>query len=90
MPDADAAIRNLAASLAPSGGMLLIEPGFLPVSVAVVRWQWPAIRHDDRADVGRACHRLPRRSRLHQQTAGANRVGVRPGDWCMDWLIYAH
>ena len=32
--DADAAIRNLAASLAPGGGILLIEPDFLPVSVA--------------------------------------------------------
>lgn len=32
--DADAAIRNLVASLAPGGGILLIEPDFLPVSVA--------------------------------------------------------
>lgn len=32
--DADAAIRNLAASLAPGGAILLIEPDFLPVSVA--------------------------------------------------------
>ena len=32
--DAEAAIRNLAASLAPGGGILLIEPDFLPVSVA--------------------------------------------------------
>ena len=32
--DADAAIRNLVASLAPGGQILLIEPDFLPVSVA--------------------------------------------------------
>ncbi len=32
--DAEAAIRNLVASLAPGGLILLIEPDFLPVSVA--------------------------------------------------------
>jgi SAM-dependent methyltransferase len=32
--DADAAIRNLAASLAAGGSIVLIEPDFLPVSVA--------------------------------------------------------
>ena len=32
--DVDAAIRNLAASLAPRGSILLIEPDFLPVRVA--------------------------------------------------------
>jgi 2-polyprenyl-3-methyl-5-hydroxy-6-metoxy-1,4-benzoquinol methylase len=32
--DVDAAIRNLAASVAPGGSILLIEPDFLPVSVA--------------------------------------------------------
>jgi 2-polyprenyl-3-methyl-5-hydroxy-6-metoxy-1,4-benzoquinol methylase len=32
--DVDAAIRNLAASLAPGGSILLIEPDFLPVTVA--------------------------------------------------------
>jgi SAM-dependent methyltransferase len=32
--DVDAAIRNLAASLAPGGSILLIEPDFVPVSVA--------------------------------------------------------
>ncbi len=32
--DADTAIANLAASLAPGGAILLIEPDFLPVSVA--------------------------------------------------------
>jgi SAM-dependent methyltransferase len=32
--DVDAAIRNLAASVAPGGRILLIEPDFLPVSVA--------------------------------------------------------
>ena len=32
--DVEAAIRNLAASLAPGGSILLIEPDFLPVSVA--------------------------------------------------------
>ena len=32
--DADAAVRNLVASLKPGGGILLIEPDFLPVSVA--------------------------------------------------------
>ena len=32
--DVEAAIRNLAASMAPEGSILLIEPDFLPVSVA--------------------------------------------------------
>ncbi len=32
--DAEAAIRNLAASMRPGGAILLIEPDFLPVSVA--------------------------------------------------------
>jgi SAM-dependent methyltransferase len=32
--DVDAAFRNLVASLAPGGAILLIEPDFLPVSVA--------------------------------------------------------
>ena len=32
--DVDAAMRNLVASLAPGGAILLIEPDFLPVSVA--------------------------------------------------------
>ena len=32
--DVEAAIRNLTASLAPGGSILLIEPDFLPVSVA--------------------------------------------------------
>ena len=32
--DVEVAIRNLAASLAPGGSILLIEPDFLPVSVA--------------------------------------------------------
>jgi len=32
--DAEAAIKNLAASLRPGGALLLIEPDFLPVSVA--------------------------------------------------------
>jgi SAM-dependent methyltransferase len=32
--DAEAAIRNLAASVRPGGALLLIEPDFLPVSVA--------------------------------------------------------
>jgi SAM-dependent methyltransferase len=38
--DVDAAIRNLVASLAPGGSILLIEPDFLPVSVA----EPPAVR----------------------------------------------
>src|SRR5213596_878361 len=32
--DAEAAIKNLAASVRPGGALLLIEPDFLPVSVA--------------------------------------------------------
>jgi SAM-dependent methyltransferase len=32
--DVDAAMRNLVASLAPGGAILLIEPDFLPVSIA--------------------------------------------------------
>lgn len=38
--DVEAAIRNLAASLAPGGSILLIEPDFLPVSIA----EPPAVR----------------------------------------------
>jgi SAM-dependent methyltransferase len=38
--DLDAAIRNLAASVAPGGSILLIEPDFLPVSIA----EPPAVR----------------------------------------------
>jgi SAM-dependent methyltransferase len=38
--DVEAAIRNLAASLAPGGSILLIEPDFLPVSIA----EPPALR----------------------------------------------
>ncbi len=34
VPDAESAITNLVASLRPGGGLLLIEPDFLPVSVA--------------------------------------------------------
>jgi SAM-dependent methyltransferase len=60
--DADAAIRNLVAGLAPGGAILLIEPDFLPVSVAAppevkAFWDgWLAWSRDQGIDyhVGRA------------------------------------
>jgi SAM-dependent methyltransferase len=60
--DIDRAIRNLVASLAPGGSILLVEPDFLPVSVAEppeVRtiWEgWLAWARDQRIDyhIGRS------------------------------------
>ena len=73
--DAEAAIRNLVASLAPGGSILLIEPDFLPVSVAEppeVRAFWDGWLAWSR-DAG---NRLPRRS--HAGPA-PGRTGPRAG-----------
>ena len=75
--DAEAAVRNLAASARPGGAILLIEPDFLPVSIAEppeVRafWAgWLAWSREQRIDyfIGR---RLPvMLSRLGLQEVGA-------------------
>jgi SAM-dependent methyltransferase len=93
--DADAAIRNLAASLAPGGGILLIEPDFLPVSVAEppeVRafWDgWLAWSREQGIDyhVGRAL--APRLAALGLgQVAGTSETAVYDGGspWAAYWI----
>jgi 2-polyprenyl-3-methyl-5-hydroxy-6-metoxy-1,4-benzoquinol methylase len=93
--DADAAIRNLAASLAPGGGILLIEPDFLPVSVAEppeVRsfWDgWLAWSREQGIDyhVGRTL--APRLAALGlEQVAGTAETAVYDGGspWATYWI----
>jgi SAM-dependent methyltransferase len=93
--DADAAIRNLAASLAPGGGILLIEPDFLPVSVAEppeVRafWDgWLAWSREQGIDyhVGRTL--APRLAALGLgQVAGTAETAVYDGGspWAAYWI----
>jgi SAM-dependent methyltransferase len=93
--DVGAAIRNLAASLAPGGAILLIEPDFLPVSVAEppeVRafWDgWLAWSRDQGIDyhVGR-----PLAPRLAadglEQVAGTAETAVYNGGspWAAYWI----
>ena len=92
--DAEAAIRNLAASLAPGGAILLIEPDFLPVSVAEppeVRafWDgWLAWSRDQGIDyhVGRTL--APRLAALGlEQIAGTAETAVYNGGsrWADYW-----
>jgi SAM-dependent methyltransferase len=92
--DVDAAMRNLAASLAPGGSILLIEPDFLPVSVAEppgVRafWGgWLAWSRDQGIDyhVGRAL--APRLAALGlEQVAGTAETAVYNGGspWADYW-----
>ena len=92
--DAETAIRNLAASLAPGGAILLIEPDFLPVSVAEpleVRafWDgWLAWSRDQGIDyhVGRTL--APRLAELGlEQVAGAAETAVYNGGspWADYW-----
>jgi SAM-dependent methyltransferase len=92
--DVDAAMRNLAASLAPGGAILLIEPDFLPVSVAEppeVRafWDgWLAWARDQGIDyhVGRAL--APRLAALGlDDVAGTAETAVYNGGsaWASYW-----
>jgi SAM-dependent methyltransferase len=92
--DIEAATRNLAASLAPGGAILLIEPDFLPVSVAEppeVRafWDgWLAWSRDQGIDyhVGRTL--APRLAALGlEQIAGTAETAVYPGGspWATYW-----
>jgi len=70
--DAEAAIKNLAASVRPGGALLLIEPDFLPVSVAEppeVRAFW---------DGCLAWSRATRDRLLHWAGAGAATRSVGP------------
>jgi SAM-dependent methyltransferase len=93
--DAEAAVRNLAASLAPGGGVLLIEPDFLPVSVAEpheVRafWDgWLAWSRDQGIDyhIGRTL--APRLAALGlEQVAGTAETAVYDGGspWAAYWI----
>ena len=92
--DAEAAIRNLVASLAPGGSILLIEPDFLPVSVSEppeVRafWDgWLAWSRKQGIDyhVGRKL--APRLAALGlEQIAGTAETAVYNGgsDWADYW-----
>ena len=92
--DADAAFRNLVASLAPGGSILLIEPDFLPVSVAEppeVRafWDgWLAWSREQGIDyhIGRAL--APRLAALGlEQVAGTAETAVYNGGspWAEYW-----
>jgi 2-polyprenyl-3-methyl-5-hydroxy-6-metoxy-1,4-benzoquinol methylase len=92
--DVDAAMRNLVASLAPGGSILLIEPDFLPVSVAEppeVRafWDgWLAWSRDQGIDyhVGRKL--APRLAALGlEQVAGTAETAVYNGasPWADYW-----
>ena len=91
--DVDAAMRNLVASLAPGGSILLIEPDFLPVSVAEppeVRafWDgWLAWSRDQGIDyhVGRKL--APRLAALGlEQVAGTAETAVYNG--ASPWAVY--
>jgi SAM-dependent methyltransferase len=92
--DIDAAIRNLTASMAPGGAILLIEPDFLPVSVAEppeVRafWDgWLAWSRDQGIDyhVGRAL--APRLAAVGlEDVAGTAETAVYNGGspWASYW-----
>jgi 2-polyprenyl-3-methyl-5-hydroxy-6-metoxy-1,4-benzoquinol methylase len=92
--DVDAAIRNLAASLAPGGSILLIEPDFLPVSVAEppemrAFWDgWLAWSRDQGIDyhIGRTL--APRLAALGlEQIAGTAETAVYNGGspWADYW-----
>jgi SAM-dependent methyltransferase len=91
--DVEAALRNLVASLAPGGSILLIEPDFLPVSVAEppeVRtfWNgWLAWSRDQGIDyhVGRAL--APRLAAASlEQVAGTAETAVYNGG--SPWAVY--
>jgi len=92
--DVDAAVRNLVASMAPGGGILLIEPDFLPVSVAEPRevhefWNgWLAWSRDAGIDyhIGRTL--APRLAALGlEQVGGTAETAVYQGGspWATYW-----
>ena len=92
--DAEAAMRNLAASLAPGGAILLIEPDFLPVTVAEppevqAFWSgWLEWSRDQGIDyhVGRKL--APRLAELGlEQVAGTAETAVYNGgsEWASYW-----
>jgi SAM-dependent methyltransferase len=93
--DREAAIRNLVASLAPGGAILLIEPDFLPVSVAEPApvkafWDgWLAWAEAQGIDyhVGRKL--APRLAALGvEELAGTAETAVYNGGspWASDWV----
>ena len=93
--DAGAAIANLVASLAPGGGILLIEPDFLPVSVAAPAevkafWDgWLAWSQAQGIDyhIGRSL--APRLAALGlEQVAGTAETAVYNGGspWATYWI----
>ncbi|WP_173923509.1 methyltransferase domain-containing protein [Agromyces sp. Marseille-P2726] len=93
--DANAAVRNLVASMAPGGAILLIEPDFLPVNIAeppVVRefWNgWLAWSRDAGIDyhIGRTL--APRLAALGlEEVAGTAETAVYRGgsDWATYWV----
>jgi SAM-dependent methyltransferase len=93
--DVEAAIRNLVASLAPGGSILLIEPDFLPVSVAEPRevrefWSgWLAWSREQGIDyhVGRSL--APRLAALGLgQVAGSAETAIYNGGspWAEYWI----
>jgi SAM-dependent methyltransferase len=92
--DVEAAMRNLVASMAPGGSILLIEPDFLPVSVAEppevkAFWDgWLAWSRDEGIDyhVGRSL--APRLAALGlEQIAGTAETAVYNGGsaWAAYW-----
>jgi SAM-dependent methyltransferase len=92
--DVEAAIRNLAASLAPGGSLLLIEPDFLPVSVAEppeVRafWNgWLAWSRDQGIDYHLGRTLAPRLAALSlEEVAGTAETAVYNGGspWAAYW-----
>ena len=92
--DAEAAIRNLAASVAPGGAILLIEPDFLPVSVAEppdVRafWDgWLAWSRDQGIDYHLGRTLAPRLAAVGlEQIAGTAETAVYNGGspWAAYW-----
>jgi SAM-dependent methyltransferase len=92
--DVDAAIRNLAASLAPGGSILLIEPDFVPVSVAEppeVRafWSgWLAWSRDQGIDYHLGRTLAPRLAAVGlEQVAGTAETAVYNGGspWAAYW-----
>jgi SAM-dependent methyltransferase len=92
--DVDAAIRNLAASSAPAGSILLIEPDFMPVSVAEppeVRafWSgWLAWSRDQGIDYHLGRTLAPRLAAVGlEQVAGTAETAVYNGGspWAAYW-----
>ncbi|HEY6777181.1 MAG TPA: methyltransferase domain-containing protein [Thermoleophilaceae bacterium] len=92
--DVEAAIRNLAASLAPGGSILLIEPDFLPVSIAeppAVRafWDgWLAWSRDQGIDYHLGRTLAPRLAAVGlEQVAGTAETAVYNGGspWAAYW-----